>query len=166
MMNKYLGGVIPTNISTRTEFDDSIESFTKEQITKVEEKMDTYHVSDALIEIWAIIARTNKYIDETGPWALAKSEDEADKEKLKSVMFHLAENLRKVAILLVPFMPDTANNMLVQLGLDTENKAWDLAHEDNIIKEGTKVIAQGEPLFVRLDKDEEIEFIKNAMGGK
>ena len=166
MMNKYLDGVIPTNITTRTEFDDSLESFTKDQIANVESKMDTYHVSDALIELWAIIARTNKYIDETGPWALAKSEDEADKEKLKSVMFHLAENLRKVAILLVPFMPDTSTKMLAQLGIDTENKAWDLAKADNEIKEGTKVIAQGEPLFVRLDKDEEIEFIKNAMGGK
>ena len=81
-------------------------------------------------------------------------------------MFHLAENLRKVAILLVPFMPETSTKMLSQLGLDTENKAWDLAHVDNVIKEGTKVIAQGEPLFVRLDKEEEIEFIKNAMGGK
>ena len=125
--------------------------------------MDTYHVSNALVELWAIIARTNKYIDETAPWALAKSEEEADKEKLKSVMFHLAENLRKVAILLAPFMPETADKMLSQLGIDTENKAWDLAKVDNVIKEGTKVITQGEPLFVRLDRDEEIEFIKASM---
>ena len=68
--------------------------------------------------------------------------------------------------MLAPFMPETANKMLTQLGIiETENKAWkwELAHEDNIIKAGTKVIAQGEPLFVRLDRDEEIEFIKESM---
>jgi len=78
-------------------------------------------------------------------------------------MFHLAETLRKVAIMLAPFMPETSTKMLTQLGIDSENKSWDLVHNDNEIKEGTKVIAQGEPLFVRLDKDEEIEFIKESM---
>ena len=128
--------------------------------------MDTYHISNGLIELWAIIARTNKYIDETAPWALSKSEEEADREKLKSVMFHLAENLRKVAIMIAPFMPETSTKMLSQLGMDTENKAWELVYSDNEIKEGTKVIVQGEPLFVRLDKEEEIEYIKKAMAGK
>ncbi len=163
MMNKYFGGVIPTNISVRTDFDDDLESFTRAQISKVEEALDTYHISNGLAEIWAIIARTNKYIDETAPWTLAKSEEETDKEKLKSVMFHLAENLRKVAIMIAPFMPETSTKMLKQLGIDTENKEWDLVHADGEIKENTKVIEQGEPLFVRLEKEEEIEFIKESM---
>ncbi len=163
MMNKYFKGIIPTNISARTDFDDSLEEFTKNQITKIEENMDTYHVSNALVELWAIIARTNKYIDETEPWKLSKSELEEDNEKLKSAMFHLAESLRKIAILLTPFMPGTSAEILKQLNISSENMNWDLAYSYNEIKENTKVIEKGEPLFVRLDKDEEMEYIKSSM---
>ena len=166
MMNKYFDGIIPTDIKVRTEFDDSLEQFTKNEIAKVEQEMDTYHISNALTELWAIIARANKYIDETGPWALAKSDNEEDIEKLKSVMFHLAETLRKVALMLIPFMPETSQKMLDQLNIPSEDKSWDLIHTDDVIKPQTKVIEKGEPLFVRLEKEEEIEFIKNAMCGK
>lgn len=166
MMNKYFSGVIPTEIKVRTEFDDVLEEYTKTQIAKTEEALDTYHISNGLAEIWSIIARTNKYIDETGPWTLAKSDNEDDKEKLKSVMFHLAESLRKVAILITPFMPETAKKILSQLGLDVSAKAWELAYSNTEIPAGTKVIEQGVPLFVRLDKEEEIEYIKSAMKGK
>ena len=163
MMNKYFDGTIPTEIKERTEFDDSLEEFTKSQIEKVENNMDTYHVSNAISDIWAIIARTNKYIDETAPWTLSKSENEQEKEKLKSVMFHLAENLRKIAILITPIMPETSNKMLVQLGLTEQDKDWETLNNNNQIKPETKVISKGEPLFVRLEKEEEIEYIKNAM---
>ena len=123
--------------------------------------MDTYHISNAISEIWAIIARTNKYIDETLPWVLAKSEE--GKEMLKSVMNHLAENLRKIAILIGPIMPETSKKILKQLGLSEEYKSWETLNSNSEIKEGTKVIEKGEPLFVRLDKEEEIEFIRNQM---
>lgn len=166
MMNKYFRGVIPTEIKVKTEVDDLLAEFTKNQIAKAEEALDTYHISNGLAEIWAIIARTNKYIDETSPWSLAKSEDENDKEKLKSVMFHLAENLRKTAILINPFMPETAEKILSQLGLDMSAKEWELASSNTQIPEGTKVIEQGVPLFVRLDKEDELEYIKSAMKGK
>ena len=166
MINKYCDGFIPTDIKVKTEFDDDIEQYTKMQISKMEEAMDTYHISNALAELWAIIARTNKYIDETAPWTLAKSEDEESKEKLESVMFHLAENLRKVAILLTPFMPQTSGKILNQLGINTHNNSWETACSDNEITKGTKVIPKGEPLFVRLERDEEIEYIKSAMKGK
>ncbi|MBP3707469.1 MAG: methionine--tRNA ligase [Clostridia bacterium] len=165
MMNKYFGGVIPTDIKVKTEFDENLEEFTKTQIVKAEDALDTYHISNGLAEIWAIISRANKYIDETCPWVLTKSENEEDKEKLKSVMFHLAESLRKVAILITPFMQQTGAKMLTQLGIDANNTAWDLVYSDTEIKENTKVISQGEPLFVRLDKDEEIEYIKSVMRG-
>lgn len=161
MMNKYFEGTIPTNITERTDFDDNLENYTKEQISKVEEQMDTYHVSNALAEIWALIGRTNKYIDETAPWTLSKSEEGT--EKLKSVMNHLAENLRKIAILLVPFMPQTSEKMLVQLGISKETATWDSMNSNSEIPENTKVISKGEPLFVRLEREEEIEYIKNAM---
>ena len=125
--------------------------------------MDTYHVSNALVELWAIIARANKYVDETEPWKLAKSDEEEDTEKLKSVMYHLAETLRKIAILVAPFMPEKSDELLKQLNLSTENKNWDLVYSYNEIPENTKVIEKGEPLFARLDRDEEIEYIKSNM---
>lgn len=163
MMNKYFDGIIPSNITEKTEFDEILEKYTLSQIEKVEECMDTYHVSNSLAEIWLIIGRTNKYIDETAPWALAKSDN---KEKLKSVMNHLAENLRKIAILIVPFMPSTSDKMLEQLGINKENANWDSIKQNNNISEGTKVVEKGTPLFLRLDREEEIEFIKNAMKNK
>ena len=163
MINKYCEGVIPTNISVRTEFDDSLEETIKAQIAKIEDAMDSYHVSNALVELWAIISRANKYVDETEPWKLAKSELEEDKEKLKSVMFHLAETLRKIAILLTPFMPEKSSEILKQLNLPAENKEWNLVYSDNEILENTKVIEKGEPLFARLDREEEIEYIKSNM---
>lgn len=163
MMNKYVGGVIPTDIKVRTEFDDSLENTIKEQIAKVEECMDTYHVSNALAELWAIISKANKYVDETEPWKLFKSEDENDKEKLNSVMFHLAESLRKIAILLNPFMPGASKEILDQLSISSENRNWDLAYLDTGIEENTKVTENATPLFARLDREEEIEFIKSSM---
>ena len=126
--------------------------------------MDSIHVSNALGEIWNIISRSNKYIDETAPWVLAKSEVEEDKEKLASVMYHLVENLRIVAVLLKPFMKETSEKMLEQLGIKDENLTnWDSIEEYGKIKEGIKVIEKGEPLFMRLDMEEEVNYIKEGM---
>lgn len=161
MMNKYFDGVIPTKITSKTDFDDSLNEYACNQVKKVEECMDTYHVSNALIEIWSLISRTNKYIDETSPWILVKE----NQEKLKSVMYNLAEMLRKIAILIKPFMPQTSLNILIQLNI-TEENTWESLLNNNVIKENIKVLEKGEPLFVRLDKEEEIEYIKNAMKNK
>lgn len=165
MINKYFAGNIPTIIKERTEFDDEFEQYTNSQIKKLEECMDTYHVSNALTELWAIISRSNKYIDETAPWALAKSED--GQEKLKSVMNHLAEILRKIGIMVAPFMAETSRKILLQLGLANKDKNdfsdWETLQSNNIIPEGTRVIEKGEPLFVRLDMEEEIQYIQNQM---
>lgn len=131
----------------------------------MEDKIENLHLSDALAEIWNLISRTNKYIDETAPWLLAKEEDK--QEKLKSVMYHLSENLRKVAILISPFMEDTANSIFKQLGLENaELQTWDSLYEYDKIPNNTKVIEKGEPLFVRLDMEEEINYIKEQMKGK
>ena len=75
----------------------------------------------------------------------------------------LAETLRKIAILLSPFMPEKSNEILNQLNISSENKSWDLVYSDNEISENTRVIEKGEPLFARLDRDEEIEYIKSNM---
>ena len=79
-------------------------------------------------------------------------------------MYHLIENLRKIAIMIQPLMEETATKIFNQLGINNEEmKKWETLKQNNIIKEGTKVIEKGEPLFLRLDKDEEIEHIKQAM---
>ena len=123
--------------------------------------MENLHLCDALAEIWNLISRTNKYIDETMPWSLAK---EGDTERLKSSMYHLIENLRKIAILIKPFMNDTADNILRQIGVSDEKLLnWDsLKGEYNKI-ENAKVIEKGEPIFMRLNAEEEIEYLKNIM---
>ena len=81
-------------------------------------------------------------------------------------MFNLAEALRKIAILSEPYISTSSNKILEQLGIDKKLATWDSLHDYNSIKLETKVIKKGEPLFVRLDKEEEIEYIRQAMKGK
>ena len=161
MINKYFDGIIPTGFEAKTEFDDKLNEFFKEKLKEIENYMDKYHVSDALQSIWSYIARTNKYIDETAPWVLAKSEE---KEKLKAVMYNLANSLRKIAIMINPYISGTSKKILEQLGLPTE-VIWNDLYNENFIPEKTKVVEKSEILFSRLDKDEEIEYIKNVMQG-
>ncbi len=163
MINKYFDGVIPTDLKAKTEFDEDLKKVADEQISSLEKNMDNLYVSDAIQDLWKYIARTNKYIDETAPWVLSKEEKT---EELKAVMFNLAEALRKIAILLVPYMPGTSKEILSQLGIDEKDANWDNLRDYNVIKPDTKVIAQGKPLFVRLDSEEEIEYIKSIMQGK
>ena len=109
------------------------------------------------------MSRTNKYIDETTPWILAKQEET---EKLKAVIYHLIEKLRRIAILIKPIMNDTSENMLKQLGIEVENlKTWESLAEYTKL-ENIKVIEKGEPLFMRLNEAEEIEYIKEGMKKK
>ena len=94
------------------------------------------------------------------PWALAKEEQT---EKLQSSMYHLIENLRKIAILIRPFMEETSNNILRQIGVEDESlKTWQSLKEYDKLK-GLKVIEKGEPIFMRLNAEEEVEYIKEAM---
>ena len=162
MINKYFNGIIPTKITENTIFDEDLKQVAKEQISKLEEDMDSYHISNAIQDLWKYISRTNKYIDETAPWILAK---EGKIEQLKSVMFNLAEALRKIAIMSAIYIPNSSEKILNQLGINQKDANWDNLYDNNIIKENTKVIEHGEPLFVRLEK-EEIEYIKNSMQGK
>ena len=118
-------------------------------------------MSSALSEIWEIISRTNKYIDETAPWILAKAEGE-EKEKLKSVMYHLAKNLIIISVMTSIVMPNTSKEILRQLGVKGIDMLWDNLNKIEI-PDNTKIIEKGEPLFMRLDKEEEIEYIKSKM---
>ena len=160
MVNKYFEGNVPKYIGTPNDVDRELEEFSNAQISKFENKIKEMEIAEALKEIWVLISRTNKYIDETLPWSLAKEEET---EKLQSCMYHLIENLRKIAIVLKPFMEETANNILRQIGIeDEELKSWDSLKSYNKI-ENAKVIEKGEPLFIRLNTEEEVEYIKNGM---
>ena len=161
MINKYFDGTIQTNLNAKTEFDGELEKFTAQKIQAVEQCMDSYHISNALENIWSIISRTNKYIDETAPWVLAKNDE---KDKLESVMYHLSENLRKIAIMIMPIMNNTSKAILRQLGIkEKELNEWESIKNGLRIKDGTKVIEKGEPLFMRLDIDDEVSYIKSQM---
>ena len=124
MMNKYFDGVIPTENLQATEFDASLKAHAEDVRAKYEESMEKMQFSVVLAEIWSLVSRTNKYIDETSPWVLAK--DEADKPKLAAVMANLAESLRHIAVMLQPFMTTAPKQIAEQLGLSDELLAWDI----------------------------------------
>ncbi|MCG7346203.1 methionine--tRNA ligase [Sporosarcina sp. ACRSL] len=161
MINKYFGGVIPTTGLEPTEYDQVLRDFTASAIEKYETAMENMQFSVVLSELWTIISRTNKYIDETAPWVLAK--EEADKGKLASVMAHLAASLQQIAVLLQPFMTKAPIQIMEQLGLDETMLAWDSLGNYDAIPEGTKVVEKGVPIFPRLDPEVEIVYIRDQM---
>ncbi|MGG1680121.1 methionine--tRNA ligase [Neobacillus sp. NRS-1170] len=163
MIEKYFAGVIPEYSGSVSEFDDSLFQVNRETVTKYEEAMEKMEFSVALTSIWQLVSRTNKYIDETQPWTLAK--DETKKGELASVMVHLAESLRRTAILLKPFLTRTPDGIFKQLGIEEEAlKAWEGLEGFGLIPSGMKV-AKEAPLFPRLEIAEEVEFIKTKMQG-
>ena len=159
MINKYFGGEISSYPTSVSELDKELEEFSKNSIKQVEEQFDKYHISNAITETWNLVSRTNKYIDETAPWVLFKEEKT---EELKSVMYHLVENLRRIAILINPYMKHTSEKMLNQLNIPEELRTWDsLADYDKLVN--IKVTDKPEVLFARLETELEIEVIKEMM---
>ncbi|AXJ13654.1 methionine--tRNA ligase [Streptococcus pluranimalium] len=159
MINKYFGGQIPDYKENVTDFDADLSDFVAENLKLYHQNMDAVDYPRALEAIWNIISRTNKYIDETAPWVLAK--EDGDKEQLEAVMAHLAASLRVVAHLIQPFMMETSNAIMEQLGLGTD---FDLEHlELSGLPSGVQVVAKGTPIFPRLDMEEEINYIKDQM---
>lgn len=163
MVNKYFEGKVPSYNGTPNAVDKELEECCIEQIKKFEEKIDNFEIANSLQEIWNLISRTNKYIDETAPWALAKEEKT---EELKSAMYHLIENLRKIAILITPFMGNTSKSIFKQIGINSDDlKTWNSLFEYDKL-ENINVIEKGEPIYMRLDTEQEIEYIKGLMAGK
>ena len=161
MVNKYFGGNVPNYTGRINDVDADLEETVASKIAEYENNMEDLHFSNAIESIWGIISRANKYIDETAPWTLAKQEET---EKLESVMSHLVETLRIVAILIKPAMTETSNKILSQLGINEEaSKEYDTIKEFGKTTSDLKVIEKGEPIFLRLDANEEIEYIKNKM---
>lgn len=162
MINKYFDGQVIGYDGELTPEDEALEAVIKESVAAYRAGMDNLQFTDALDNVWKIITRTNKYIDETTPWVLAKNED--DKDKLADVMYHLVDALRIVAILIQPVLIETPKQIFEQLGLDfeAENSALDQA-EIGLYPKGTQVVSKGVPIFPRLDTEEEVAYIQSQM---
>ncbi|MBO8172662.1 MAG: methionine--tRNA ligase [Bacillaceae bacterium] len=164
MIEKYNDGLIPKRVEGATEYDRDLVETASRTVDDVEKAMDKMEFSVALSAIWKLIGRANKYIDETMPWVLAK--DESKKETLGSVLYHLAEVLRIVAVLIQPFMTRSPEKIWNQLGVaNDELKAWDSLYGFGKLPEGTR-INKGDPIFPRLDIEKEVAYIVELMGGE
>ncbi|WP_414673977.1 MULTISPECIES: methionine--tRNA ligase [Lysinibacillus] len=164
MINKYYDGIIPSENLQSTEFDAALKEQAESVRIKYEESMEKMQFSVVLADLWTLVSRTNKYIDETQPWVLAK--EEADKPKLGTVMRNLAESLHQIAVMLQPFMTTTPKRMMEQLGLDDKFLAWDTIETfGNTIPANIKVVEKGIPIFPRLENEVEIAYIREEMRG-
>jgi len=161
MIEKYFDGEIPAYAGGETEFEVSLEALTEQTVKHYEEAMDNMQFSVALSAVWQLISRTNKYIDETSPWAVAK--DDSQKARLGNIMAHLAESLRISAVLLQPFLTEAPKEIFRQLGIQDESlQQWESILKQGLVPAGTHVV-KGDPIFPRLDVKAEIETIKNMM---
>ena len=159
MINKYFGGQVPAYVENVTAFDADLAKVVEENIAEYHKQMNAVDYPRALEAVWNIISRTNKYIDETAPWVLAK--EDGDKEQLAAVMANLAASLRVVAHLIQPFMMNTSNAIMEQLGLGLNFDLENLTLAG--FPENVTVVAKGTPIFPRLDMDEEIAYIQSQM---
>ncbi len=158
MVQKYFGGVIPEE-KEADPLDQELIQMACSLKEKCDKAIDGYQFSTALSEIWKLVSRSNKYIDETMPWALGK--DETKRARLAAVMYNLCESLRIVSILLAPFMPDTSPRIQAQLGLSPEECTYASSASWGVLS-AQAVISKGETLFPRIDVDKEIEAL-NAL---
>ena len=160
MIEKYFGGQLPVE-REETEFDASLKETAKAVTEKVDGLLDNMLFSDALAEIWTLIRRANKYVDETQPWILAK--DEASKAKLANSLYNLAEAIRIVSILIQPFMTKAPALIWEQIGVkDDAIKTWDSAKEWGLLPADVKV-KKGPAIFPRIDMKKELEELEAAM---
>ncbi|BAB03772.1 methionine--tRNA ligase [Halalkalibacterium halodurans] len=162
MIEKYFDGKIPSYVKDGTPFDADLVELVYSTVKKVEDAMEEMEFSIALTAIGQLISRTNKYIDETQPWVLAK--DESKREQLGAAMYHLAESIRYVSVLLQPFMTKAPQKIWEQLGIDSSLTTWESLETFGQIPGNTNV-QKGQPLFPRLDVEEEVAHIKSLMGG-
>jgi len=160
MINKYLGGRLPANFENVTPFDEDLAKVAEKTIFEYHAAMDKMEFNVALESIWKLVRRTNKYIDETTPWILAKDENKF--AHLESTMLHLAESLRIVAVLLQPILTNAPQEIIRQLGLSTNQLAMENLTFGQFPK-NVKVIEKGTPIFPRLDTAEEIAYLTEQM---
>ncbi|UEX89975.1 methionine--tRNA ligase [Staphylococcus ratti] len=162
MINKYFGGQLPAYQGPKHELDADMEQMALDTVHTYHESMNNLQFSIALSTVWKLISRTNKYIDETTPWILAK--DDAQKEMLGNVMAHLVENIRYAAVLLRPFLTHAPYQIFDQLNIQNEtlHELDSLETYGQLTSEIT-VSAKPTPIFPRLDVAAEVEYIKTSM---
>ena len=159
MINQYQDGQVAPVPVAQDKFGKDLQDTAAKVISEYREQMDALHFSQALDSIWKLVARANKYIDETTPWVLNK---ENKTEELSHVMSNLAESLRLIAIMIYPVMTETAPNIYAQLGLN-----WEDEDQKNLefgdFAWNTKVVEKPKPIFPRLKAEEEVKYIKAEM---
>jgi methionyl-tRNA synthetase len=152
MVEKYFGGTLPKDRKPEAA-DDEMIAMTKALRALYEHDMDTFATQTAIIEVFKVISRANKYIDETAPWVLAK--DEANRARLATVLYNLLEVLRVTVTLLQPFMPEKCRKALEQIGASADDASWDNAEKFGILPPDVTV-HRGETLFPRIDMEKEL----------
>jgi methionyl-tRNA synthetase len=155
MIEKYFEGNIPKS-DVSSDLGKDLRSFALSLPKTVDANMNALKIPEALQSVWVLIDMCNKFIDETKPWVLAKGENEGDIETLGNVLYHLAECLRFVAVLIAPFLPDTASAMFEQLGVDSDLTTPNSLTEFGGLKVGLAV-KKGDAIFPRIDAKKELE---------
>ncbi len=161
MVNKYLEGGKLTADRVHEPVDDELIEMASTLRNRYEEHMEHYAFQSALMDVMAVISRSNKYIDETMPWALGKDPDKA--ARLATVLYNLIETIRITGSLLTPFMPDTAAKIRAMLGASEAEMGWEAAGTFGVLKPGT-AITRGDALFPRLDMAKELEALADKTG--
>ncbi|HHE7712512.1 TPA: methionine--tRNA ligase [Staphylococcus aureus] len=162
MINKYFDGELPAYQGPLHELDEEMEAMALETVKSYTESMGSLQFSVALSTVWKFISRTNKYIDETTPWVLAK--DDSQKDMLGNVMAHLVENIRYAAVLLRPFLTHAPKEIFEQLNINNPQfMEFSSLEQYGVLTEPIMVTGQPKPIFPRLDSEAEIAYIKESM---
>ncbi len=156
MVFKYFDGVLPAERRADAIDQELIDLAVSVRGT-MEQSLDKLEFSVALTELWKLVSRTNKYIDETAPWTLAK--DEAQRDRLAAVMYNLCESIRMISILITPFMPSTAPRIQAQIPAPQEALTWASASEWGLLPAGT-TLSKGEIIFPRIDVQKELALLE------
>lgn len=158
MVEKYFGGTLPEEREADP-LDDELISMISSLREKYDAQMEKYAFQNGLAEVFKVISRTNKYIDETAPWALGK--DETKKARLATVLYNLLESLRVSASLLSPFMPESAAKIAEQIGATAEDVSYENAAKFGVLPKNVTV-HKGATLFPRIDMQKELEELAAA----
>ncbi len=160
MVEKYFGGTLPAERRYEKAQDDELVALAEGLRDRYEQAMEHYAPHKALEEVFKVIQRANKYIDENAPWALAK-DMEANGPRLASVLYHLLDATRICGILLIPFMPESMEKLFTQIGAEASVQTWDSAKRWGALPERVTV-TKGENLFPRIDMEKELEVLAAA----
>ena len=161
MIEKYNGGFVPDLTDSAEPVDEDLKSVALGAAAGVEANMDEFKFNMALEEIWVLVRRANKYIDETMPWVLAK--DEASKARLDNVLHNLAEAIRIISVLIYPFMHTTSDKIRKQLGLWYADVAWEDALQFEMMQ--GEQVKKGDAIFPRLDIEKELQELESMKDG-